>query len=47
MTEKQKTIRDRDELWCKFLCDTLEPREIEKVLTMFNATRPDKPKGGE
>ena len=38
------TIRDRDELWCGCLCATLDPREIEKMLTMFNATRPDKPK---
>lgn len=51
MTEPAKygslVIRDRDELWCRCLCATLDPREIEKVLVLFNSTRPDKPKEGE
>ena len=42
-----KIIRDRDELWCRCLCASLDPREIEKVLKMFNAARPDGPKPGE
>ena len=37
-------IRDRDELWCRCLCATLDPREIAKVLGVFNSVRPDKPR---
>lgn len=37
-------LRDRDELWCRCLCATLDPREIAKVLGVFNSVRPDKPK---
>ena len=44
MTEMtMKIVRDRDELWCKCICATLDPREIEKVLKIFNAARLDQP----
>ena len=42
MTEKAKAIRDRDELWCRCLCATLDPHEIADVLEAFNSARPDK-----
>ncbi len=44
MTEKAKAIRDRDELWCRCLCATLDPHEIADVLEAFNSARPDKVK---
>ena len=47
MTGTIKEIRDRDLLWCKCLCATLDPREIEKVLIVFNAVRPDSPEANE
>ncbi len=39
-----EAVRNRDELWCRCLCATLDPREIAKVLGVFNSARPDKPK---
>ena len=39
-----EAVRNRDELWCRCLCATLDPREIIKVLRVFNSARPDKPK---
>ena len=38
-----KTIRDRDELWCRCLGTALDPHEILEVLKVFNSVRPDKP----
>ncbi len=43
MTLIIEALRNRDELWCRCLCAALDPREIEKVLVIFNSIRPDKP----
>lgn len=42
-----EAVRNRDELWCRCLCATLDPREIAEVLGVFNSVRPDKPKKDE
>ena len=41
--------RERDELWCRALTQTLAPVEIERVTRRFNELRPapDAPKGAD
>ena len=43
MVDNAFSLRDRDELWCRCLCAILDPREVERVLIVFNSERPDKP----
>jgi hypothetical protein len=34
-------IRERDEMWCRALIATLDPRDVQRVLEVFNANRSD------
>ncbi len=38
-----QSIRDRDALWCLALCNTLDPKDIEKVTGYFQTIRNDTP----
>ena len=39
--EPRAALRDRDELWCRAIAQSLDPPEMEAVTRAFNVIRPD------